>query len=137
MNVGGQATFDFGSVKCVVAKHSSSFADGSYGGVAMGFVIKSADGNFYYSGDTALTLDMQLIPSFAVLDFTVLPVGDVITMGYEDAVRAAHMISCRRVVGIHYNTWPNIQLDEEKAVEYFSRNGLELLLPSIGSTTDV
>ena len=60
MNTGGQKTFDFGNIKCVVAQHSSSLPDGTYGGNPMGFLIKSKK-NIYYSGDTALTLDMQLL----------------------------------------------------------------------------
>ncbi|HSK12474.1 MAG TPA: metal-dependent hydrolase, partial [Phnomibacter sp.] len=62
MNTGGKKTFNFGMVRCVVAQHSSGLPDGSYGGNPMGFVITTPDVNFYYSGDTALTLDMQLIP---------------------------------------------------------------------------
>lgn len=137
MNVGGKADFDFGTLKCVIAQHSSSFPDGSYGGTAMGFVIKSPEGNVYYSGDTGLSLDMQLIPSFAVLNFAILPVGDCITMGIDDAVRAAHMLSCHKIIGVHYNTWPTIELDKDKAFELFNRNGLELLLPEIGSSIEL
>jgi L-ascorbate metabolism protein UlaG (beta-lactamase superfamily) len=137
VNTGGLVKFDFGTVKCVVAHHSSGLPDGSYGGNPMGFVIKSAEGNFYYGGDTALTLDMQLIPSFAVLNFAVFPIGDRITMGFEDASRAAHMVSCQKIVGVHYNTWPLIEIDVEKAKSHFSRNGLELQLPVVGTTIDL
>jgi L-ascorbate metabolism protein UlaG (beta-lactamase superfamily) len=56
MNTGGKKAFDFGSIKCVKAEHSSSMPDGTYGGNPMGFVIESTDKNFYYAGDTALTL---------------------------------------------------------------------------------
>ena len=37
MNIGGKWQFEFGTVKCVVAQHSSSMPDGSYGGNPMGF----------------------------------------------------------------------------------------------------
>jgi L-ascorbate metabolism protein UlaG (beta-lactamase superfamily) len=134
MNTGGKASFDFGIVKCVVAQHSSGLPDGSYGGNPMGFVLKTKEGNFYYSGDTALTMDMQLIPSFAVLQFAILPIGDRLTMGIEDASRAAHMISCRKVIGVHYDTWPIIAIDKIKAQEHFSSSGLELVLPDVGTT---
>lgn len=133
MNTGGAREFDFGVLKCVVAQHSSGLPDGSYGGNPMGFVIKSASGNFYYSGDTALTLDMQLVPRFTPLDFAVLPIGDNFTMGYQDAIRAAHMISCQQVVGVHYDTFGFIRIDHQKATEEFTKNGLTLHLPGIGS----
>ena len=61
MNHGGAAKTAFGRVKLTAAIHSSSMPDGSYGGNPCGFVIETSDGNFYYSGDTALTLDMKLI----------------------------------------------------------------------------
>ena len=61
MNHGGAAKTAFGRVKLTSAIHSSSMPDGSYGGNPCGFVVESADGNFYYSGDTALTLDMKLV----------------------------------------------------------------------------
>jgi L-ascorbate metabolism protein UlaG (beta-lactamase superfamily) len=137
MNTGGQHRFDFGTVKAVVAQHSSGLPDGSYGGNPLGFVVRSEEGNFYYSGDTALTLDMQLIASFVPPDLAILPIGDNFTMGYEDAARAAHMIQCRTVVGVHYNTFGAIEIDTEKAKAHFERQGLELLLPGIGTTTDL
>jgi L-ascorbate metabolism protein UlaG (beta-lactamase superfamily) len=63
-------------VKCTAAQHSSGLPDGSYGGNPMGFIIYHDQGCFYYSGDTALTLDMQLISKWAKLNFAVLPIGD-------------------------------------------------------------
>ncbi len=136
MNTGGKKTFEFGTVKCVAAQHSSSLPDGSYGGNPMGFVVM-ADKNFYYSGDTALSLDMQLVPQGAPIAFSVMPIGDNFTMGYEDAVRAAHMISCHTVIGVHYNTFPYIVIDTDKAKQHFTKNGLELKLPGIGETTEI
>lgn len=136
MNTGGRKSFDFGTVKCVNAQHSSSLPDGSYGGNPMGFVV-ACEKNFYYSGDTALTLDMQLIPQGSPIAFSIMPIGDNFTMGIEDAVRAAHMISCHSVIGVHYNTFPYIVIDAEKAKAHFERNGLELKLPGIGETIEL
>lgn len=134
MNTGGKRSFGKFSVKCVVAQHSSSLPDGSNGGNPMGFIVFSEEGNFYYSGDTALTLDMQLIPSWSPdLKFAVLPIGDNFTMGAEDAVRCADLIKCRRVVGVHYDTFGYIQIDKSIAGDVFQKAGIELLLPSIGS----
>ena len=137
MNTGGKWKFDFGTVKCVNAVHSSSMPDGSYGGNPMGFVITSDDANIYYSGDTALTLDMQLIPSFAEIDVCILPIGDNFTMGYEDAAEAAKMVQCKKVVGVHYNTFGFIKIDEQRATDYFRMKDLELLLPAIGESITI
>lgn len=136
MNTGGKWAFDFGTVKCTVAHHSSGLPDGSYGGNPIGFLFMTGDGNFYYSGDTALTFDMELIPRWAKLDFAVLPIGDNFTMGVEDATIAAEFIECQRIIGAHYDTFGYIKIDKAAAVKQFEAAGLTLLLPAIGETID-
>ena len=89
MNHGGAAKMEFGRVKFTSAIHSSSMPDGSYGGNPCGFVVESPAGNFYYSGDTALTSDMKLLGELTKLRFAVFPIGDFFTMGTDDALRAA------------------------------------------------
>jgi len=137
MNTGGK--WDFGDfvVKCVVAQHSSGLPDGSYGGNPMGFIIYTNEGNFYYSGDTALTLDMQFIPKWAKLNFAVLPIGDNFTMGYEDATEAAKMVEAGVVIGVHYDTFGFIRIDHQKAQKAFENADARLLLPKIGETINV
>ncbi len=137
MNTGGKKTFDFGTVKCVNAIHSSAMPDGSYGANPMGFVVTTEDKNFYYSGDTALTMDMQLIPRWAKLDFAVLCIGDNFTMGYEDAIEAARMVQCNVVVGVHYDTFGYIKIDHEAVKEAFKAAGITLHLPGIGETINL
>ncbi len=137
INPGGKFTFDFGTVKAVIAQHSSSLPDGRYAGVACGFVFKTADGNFYYSGDTALTLDMTLIPAWAALDFAVLPIGDGLTMGVDEAIEAAQFVKATKVLGVHYDTFPFIKIDKPAALQAFERAGLTLYLPAIGASIDL
>ena len=137
MNTGG--SWDFGDfrVKCVVAQHSSGLPDGSYGGNPMGFLLFSDAGNFYYSGDTALTLDMQLIPRWAKLNFAVLPIGDNFTMDVHDALAAADMVQVQTVVGVHYDTFGFIKIDHAAAEKTFSSAGKKLVLVPVGGSTSV
>ena len=137
INTGGCLEFGFCTVKAIVAHHSSSLPDGSYGGNPLGFAVRSKEGCFYYSGDTSLTMDMQLVPSFSPPDFVLLPIGDVFTMGVEDAARAARLLNCRRVVGLHYDTFPAIRIDREAAISHFKKTGLELILPEPGAIIDI
>ncbi len=137
MNTGGKWTFDFGTVKCVNAVHSSGFPDGSYGGSPVGFVITSEEGNFYYSGDTALTMDMQLIPAYTPLDFCVFPLGDVFTMDATDAIQAAKMVKCNNIIGVHYDTFGYIKIDKQKTIDLFNSAALLLKLPAIGETIEL
>ncbi|TAD84001.1 MAG: metal-dependent hydrolase [Bacteroidetes bacterium] len=137
MNVGGSKAFDFGAVKCVVAHHSSVLPDGTYGANPMGFLITSEHGNFYYSGDTALTLDMQLIPRWSNLNFAVLPIGDNFTMGAADAAVAAQFVQTKTVVGVHYDTFGYITINKDDAKNTFAAKGIELLLPDIGQSIEI
>jgi L-ascorbate metabolism protein UlaG (beta-lactamase superfamily) len=138
MNTGGSREFDFGKVKCTVAQHSSGLPDGSYGGNPMGFLLFAEGKQVYYSGDTSLTLDMQLIPKWAPqLDAAILPIGDNFTMDVADAIDAASMVGAQKVVGVHYNTFGYIVIDTEKAKNDFKTAGKELLLPAIGETIDI
>jgi L-ascorbate metabolism protein UlaG (beta-lactamase superfamily) len=136
MNHGGAAKFDFGRVKYVNAIHSSTLPDGSSGGNPGGFVIESAEGNFYYSGDTALTMDMKLIGESTKLKFAVLCIGDNFTMGAEDAVRAAGFVRCTEILGVHYDTFPPIKIDHAAAQETFSNAGSRLHLLTPGESRD-
>ena len=137
MNTGGKRTFDTFTVKCTVAQHSSSMPDGSYGGNPMGFIIMSSEGNFYYSGDTALTMDMELIPAWAKLNFAVLPIGDNFTMDAADAAKAAEWIECMDIIGVHYDTYDVIRINHEEARRVFSEAGLRLHLVEVGKTIDL
>jgi L-ascorbate metabolism protein UlaG (beta-lactamase superfamily) len=137
MNHGGTSKTNFGWVKLTSAIHSSSMPDGSYGGNPCGFVVESADGNFYYSGDTALTMDMKLVGEGTKLRFAVFPIGDFFTMGIDDALRAAEFAGVNKFVGVHYDTFPPIKIEREAAVKTARAAGKELLLPAIGETLDI
>jgi L-ascorbate metabolism protein UlaG (beta-lactamase superfamily) len=91
-------------------------------------------GNFYYSGDTALTLDMQLIPRWAKLNFAVLPIGDNFTMDATDAAECARMIGCNTIIGVHYDTFGFIKINREEAKKAFAATGATLHLVPIGNT---
>jgi L-ascorbate metabolism protein UlaG (beta-lactamase superfamily) len=134
MNIGGKKGFDFGSVKCVNAVHSSGLPDGSYGGNPMGFVIESSEKNFYYAGDTALTYDMKLIGNYRSIDFAFLPIGDNFTMGIDNAIIATEFINCGDIIGMHYDTFGYIKIDQEDAKYKFMRAGRSLTLLEIGET---
>ncbi|WP_126973674.1 metal-dependent hydrolase [Gynurincola endophyticus] len=134
MNTGGKWNFGDFTVKCVVAQHSSGLPDGSYGGNPMGFIISNNEGSFYYSGDTALTLDMQLIPTWAKLNFAILPIGDNFTMDATDAAACAKMIDCKEIMGVHYDTFGFIKVDAQAANQAFEKVGAKLHLLEIGET---
>jgi len=137
MNHGGSWEFDFGKVKYVNAIHTSSFPDGSYGGQPGGFIIEANEKCIYIAGDTALTMDMKLIPMRHELDLAVLPIGDNFTMGVDDAVIASDFIECNRILGCHYDTFGYIEIDHKIAKEKFEMKKKELLLLEIGESIEI
>lgn len=137
MNHGGAFSFDFGRVKYVNAVHSSALDDGTYLGNPGGFIITNEEHRFYYAGDTALTLDMQLIPRYTSLDFAILPIGDNFTMGVDDAITASDFIQCNKIMGVHYDTFGYIKIDHQEAIDKFKKAGKELILADIGTTVDL
>ncbi len=136
MNQGGTIKLESCSAKFVNAIHSSSLPDGTYGGNPGGFVVESAQGNFYNSGDTALTLDMKLIGESTKLKFAALCVGDNFTMGPDDAVRAAEFVQCNEILGVHFDTFPPIRIDHKAAIEKFVAKGKRLHLLKPGESHD-
>ncbi|MCH2199994.1 MAG: metal-dependent hydrolase [Flavobacteriales bacterium] len=137
MNHGGKHLFDFGTVRYVNAVHSSVLPDGTYGGNPGGFIIEADGRRIYYAGDTALHMDMELIGRYWKPDLAILPIGDNFTMGIEYAIICCDMIQCDKVIGVHYNTFPFINIDSALAKETFAKAGKELILPGIGESKEV
>jgi L-ascorbate metabolism protein UlaG (beta-lactamase superfamily) len=134
MNHGGSWKFDFGKVKYVSAIHSSSFPDGTYAGNPGGFVIEGEHKNIYIAGDTALTMDMKLIPMRVKLDLAIMPIGNCFTMDVEDAIMAADFVDCDKILGCHFDTFGYIVVDHDDAKKKFFDAGKDLMLLDIGSS---
>jgi len=109
-HIGGAHQYDFGIVKLTIAHHGSMLPDGSNGGNPCGILLKLAEGTIYFAADTGLFYDMTLIGEEGI-DLAILPIGDNYTMGPDDAVKATKMIAPKRVIPMHYNTWPLIEQD--------------------------
>jgi L-ascorbate metabolism protein UlaG (beta-lactamase superfamily) len=116
-NLGGGANLPFGRVQLTLAFHSSSLPDGSNGGNPCGFLIWLEGGpRIYFACDTALFGDMELIGARG-LDVAVLPIGDLFTMGPDDALEAVRLLRPQKAIPSHYNTWPPIAQDPDKWAE--------------------
>ncbi len=130
----GKFKFDFGTVRMVWATHSASLPDGSYGGNPAGFILELDGKQIYFAGDTGLTMEMKLLAELYKLDYAILPIGGNYTMDVDDAIIAANYINCNKIIGIHYDTFPVIEIDLPQAVKSFNRAHKTLLLPAIGET---
>ncbi len=110
MNVGGTHQVSFGKVRLTPAWHSSSFPDGTYGGMPTGLVLDIGGYRIYHAGDTALFSDMGLIGDLG-LDLALVPIGDNYTMGPSDALEAVKLLRPRDVMPIHFGTFPLLAQD--------------------------
>ena len=137
MNHGGSWDFDFGKLKYVNAVHTSSFPDWIYGGQPVGFIIEGEGKNIYIAGDTALTMDMKLIPLFTKLDLAILPIGDNFTMGIDDAIHASDFVECDKILGVHFDTFGYIEIDHDAAKRKFFENDKDLMLLEIGESLEL
>lgn len=139
MNIGGSHRFENGTVKIKMVKavHSSSFPDGTYGGQPAGFLIDSDNLTLYVSGDTALTLDMSIIPRQYKIDLAILPIGNNYTMGVRDALTAAKLVDSYHTLGVHYDTFEVIKIDHQAAERKFADANRKLHLLPIGESLDV
>ncbi|MDX2196268.1 MAG: metal-dependent hydrolase [Cytophagales bacterium] len=132
MNIGGCSHFEFGSVYMTSALHSSTFQDGTYGGAAAGFIIESEDKNFYFAGDTAPFYEMRLYSEKVKLDFGILPIGDVYTMDINQALIASDFLNIKNIIGTHYDTFQEIEIDHIEAEYVATANNKKLILMNIG-----
>jgi L-ascorbate metabolism protein UlaG (beta-lactamase superfamily) len=137
MNHGGTIDCNGVSVKMVNAVHTSSFPDGSYAGQPCGFVVNGKTQSFYYSGDTALHYDMKQIADDGGVDFAFLCLGDHFTMGIDDALKAAHFVDTKHVIGMHFDTFPPIAIDHDEAISKFEKARVQLKLPIIGESFNI
>ena len=113
-NIGG--TFDDGEVKIKMTQafHSSSYISNGqrlYAGPPVGYIIRMDGICMYYPGDTGLFYDMSAVIARENIDIAFLPIGDFFTMGIDDAVTAAKWLNAKKVIPMHYDTFPEIRQD--------------------------
>jgi L-ascorbate metabolism protein UlaG (beta-lactamase superfamily) len=138
LNFGGGWNLEFGRVTYTVALHTSTFPDGSNGGLPGGWVIEISGKTIYFAGDTALFGDMKLIGELWNIDLACLPIGDCFTMGPAHAMKAAAMLKTKRVLPIHYDTFPPIKQDAAKfAADLKRETGIEGVPLKAGQTLDL
>jgi len=114
MHIGGAREFPFGRVKLVVAFHGGKVEGdetGKFTTFPCGYLVTMGGRSVYHTGDTALTLEMQLLEGR--VDVMLVPIGDNFTMGIEDAVRAVSFVKPKVAIPMHWNTFPVIAADPQ------------------------
>lgn len=143
-NLGGTVRFDWGSIKLVPAWHTNTVPGsderpfsaelGTPMGVPAGLIIEMGGLTIYDAGDTCLFGDMELIGKRHGVDVALLPIGGHYTMDREDAAYAAELIGAKRVIPIHYNTFPAIETEVSAFSDDLAAKGIEAMVLQPGDT---
>jgi L-ascorbate metabolism protein UlaG (beta-lactamase superfamily) len=129
---------DLGFVKLTMthALHSCAIKDGDqllYGGEAAGYIFTLKNGaRAYFAGDTAVFSEMDLIRQIYEPSLAFLPIGDHFTMGPEEAAFAARMLRVKRVIPMHYGTFPVLTGRPEQLAQKLTNDGIEVWPLKIG-----
>jgi len=141
MNHGGWCKFSFGRVRFTVAFHSSSTIEAGgrplYLGEAAGVVLQTEGKTIYHAGDTALFSDMRLIGEDAPIDLALLPIGEHFTMGPKDAAKAVGLLAPKRVIPIHYGTFPPLVGDPQEFARLAKGTGTEVSVLRPGEAVEL
>jgi len=140
MNPGGTLKAHGLSMTMVPAVHSSSIEDDGkqvYAGIATGYVITFEDGLVvYYAGDTSIFSDMKLIGDLYRPALAFLPIGDLFTMGPEQAAAACGLLGVKQVMPMHWGTFPLLTGTPARLRELVASKGVEVLDLKPGETTE-
>jgi L-ascorbate metabolism protein UlaG (beta-lactamase superfamily) len=138
MNPGGTLNVLGLSITMVPAVHSSSIEEDGrpvYAGVAAGYVIRFEDDvTVYFAGDTALFGDMRIVGELHRPLIAFLPIGDVYTMGPDQAAKACELLGVRQVVPMHYGTFPALTGTPARLRELVEPRGVQVLELRPGET---
>ena len=141
MNPGGTVSTLGLTITMVPAVHSSSIEEDNapprYAGVAAGYVVGFEHGlTIYYAGDTALFGDMKTIGELYRPSIAFLPIGDVYTMGPEQAAKACEWLGVKDVVPMHFGTFPELTGTPARLKELVSAAGVNVIALGPGDSFD-
>ena len=131
MNKGGSQQAGPVKVTMTHAVHSCGIKedDGSivYGGEACGYVLRLADGRVvYFAGDTNVFSDMALIEQLYHAELAFLPIGDLFTMSPKEAALACSLLRPKKVIPMHFGTFPALTGRPEELAELAKPTGVEI-----------
>ena len=134
MNIGGTVERLGVKIKMVQAAHSS------FNGGAAGFILTFPDGLcVYFSGDTGLFKSMELFGTFHDIDLAILSTGGRFTMGPDEAAYACKLLGCKRVIPMHWGTWPVLEQNMAGFAQELAKQApdVELITLELGKPTRI
>lgn len=133
-NIGGTIEHQRIAVTMTQAFHSSD------SGVPTGFIIKMPDqSTFYHAGDTGIFQTMALLGELYPLDMALLPIGGCFTMDAYQAAAACRLLHSRKVVPMHWGTFPVLTQNPNDFAELVRQTvpGCQCIVMAQGQTIEV
>ena len=140
MNKGGSQQAGDVTVTMTHAVHSCGIMDGDqilYGGEAAGYVMRLPDGrSLYFAGDTNVFTDMALIQELYQPELAFLPIGDLFTMSPREAAAACRMLKARKVIPMHFGTFPALTGTPDQLEKLLAGTSTEVWTLEPGKTVE-
>ncbi|MFH1623742.1 MAG: metal-dependent hydrolase [Pseudomonadota bacterium] len=112
MNIGGNTNIDGITIIMTQAFHSSET------GAPCGYIIKLKEGTtIYHAGDTGIFESMRILAELYPIDVALLPIGSCFTMDPKQAVAAVKLLKPKKVIPMHYKTFPILEQDASRFVD--------------------
>ena len=136
VGIGAEIETEWGSFRFVPALHTSSNPELPYGGLAAGVILNIDNTSIYHAGDTALSSEMELIRELYQPYYALLPVGGFYTMGIKEAAAAAKLIYSMEIIPMHYNTFPQIEVNINEFKKLIEEQGQTCTVLGINESID-
>jgi L-ascorbate metabolism protein UlaG (beta-lactamase superfamily) len=131
MNKGGSQSQAGVRITMVHADHSCGIEDDGqivYGGEACGYVLEFESGlKIYHAGDTNVFGDMRIIHELYAPDIAMIPIGDVFTMGADEAAYALRLLKPKAMIPMHFGTFPVLTGTVEELERRVNEMGIEVV----------
>jgi len=121
MNIGGSANVDGIAVTMTQAFHSTMT------GSPCGYILTMENGKtIYHAGDTGIFETMRLFGEIYSIDMALLPIGGVFTMDPVQAARAVEMIKPKKVIPMHFQSFPILEQNADRFKEEVKRRKIDV-----------
>jgi L-ascorbate metabolism protein UlaG (beta-lactamase superfamily) len=140
MNKGGSQKVGEVTFTMTHAVHSCGILDDGkiiYGGEAAGYVLRLPDNRtVYFAGDTNVFTDMQLVEQLYHPELAFLPIGDLYTMSPREAAVACRLLKAKKVIPMHFGTFPALTGRPEQLQKLISDTATEVWALEPGKPVD-
>lgn len=123
-NKGGTVGLGNVNVTMVNAVHSSSIAGPNgpaYAGHEAGFMIEHGGRTIYFSGDTDIAMDMEMMQELHTPEIGILCAGGYFTMDMKRATYAAkRFFQFKTLIPCHYRTFPLLEQSADLMKEWLT-----------------